>query len=428
MIFKPRTAQVITAPTPLVFQQPLSIWCVDTPDTFQARLRLDDAAGSMIDASTSGEQATADGRTLHTVSFMLPTAERGHGATLVLDYTVGGHAYTFESRVLLSGESADVDLPAVVIIKELPPLARRGKFYYNADGSPFTIKEASSFRLFERFLNGEDVTPVLAQLQAEDFNLARVWLLNTSVGHILPWEHGDFYQRLPDLLTLCARFGIYAELTVFTQTQTLMPTLAAQQAHYDATVQGVGPTFCFIEGANEGDAHDNAYDPRLRLWKPAGATFDLCGGSWGADSWGPVDANNQPTAPVYDSVRYHSNDLSEWQRKQAHGAFEMAEHYGLPGIGNENTRPDRDGNPNHHRDAAAGAALLCAGSCFHSNAGKDAVVMTGVDLDCARAFISGANSVDLTQREAGYVHRSDLEGPAVLRAYQRGSAVVTIGA
>ncbi|HEX8030264.1 MAG TPA: hypothetical protein VF491_17440 [Vicinamibacterales bacterium] len=428
MIFKQRTAKGITEQQlPTTFQKPVSVWCPFQPSTFRARIRLDDAAGTLIDASDVRAAQTEDGRWLYIVLFVLPLTEQGHASTLQVEYSKDGRAFSFSPRLTLTADSANVDLPALAP-SSLPALVRNGQFYYLPDGTPFTVIEASQFRAFERFLNGEDLTPVFSQLQAEGFNTIRVWLLNTSVGHVLPWEHADFYRRIPAFLAFAAGFGLYVEFTVFTQTQTLIPTLAGQQAHYDQTVQAVGATFSFIEGVNEGDAHDNAYDRRLRLWKPAGATFDLCGGSWGADSWGPVDGNNQPTATVYDSVRYHSNDTSEWQRKQAHGSFEMAGHYGVPGIGNENTRPDRDGNLNHHRDAAAGAALLCAGSCFHSEAGKQAAVMGDVDLACARAFVAGARSVDLSQRVAPYVHRTDLEGPTVIRAYQRGSAVVTIGA
>lgn len=349
-------------------------------------------------------------------SFHIPGTVPAWGADL--DVTADGYE-PFHGWVTIP--DGDTEWPAVTLtrtIVELPPLQRRGQFYYQPDGSPFTVIEASQFRLYERFLNGEDVAPVLAQLQIEGFNTARVWLLNTSVGHIVPWEHPDFYQRLPDLLRLCARFGLYVELTVFTQTQSLMPTLFAQQAHYDATVQAIGSTFCFIEGVNEADSHDNAFDPRLRLDKPPGATFDLCRGSNGADAWA--------VEPVIDSARYHSNDTNQWQRRAAHNPMEIADAFGVPCTANENTRTDRDGNPDHHFDAGAGGALLHAGTCLHSPEGKDSVLMQGQTLTCARAFVAGARSVDLSQRTAGYIHRTDLESDTVIRVYQRGTAIVRI--
>jgi hypothetical protein len=404
-IFRRGTVHVVTDPP--VLKDRHSSLTVDPADAVCVLTPRGDRPAAPI---------TATGRSHQT--FAIPGDMPPWGADL--DITADGYE---PFHAWLTVPQGDEELPAVTLTRTvvaLPPLVRRGQFYYQQDGSPFTVVEASSFRLYERFLNGEDVAPVLAQLQAEGFNVVRVWLLNTSVGHILPWEHHNFYQRLPELLRLCARFGLYVELTVFTQTQSLMPTLAAQQAHYDQTVTTVGSIFCFVEGGNEVDSHDNAFDARLRLWKPDGATFDLCRGSNGADAWA--------VEPVIDSARYHSNDTNEWHRRCAHNGMEIADAFRVPCIANENTRPDRDGNPQHHRDAAAGAALLSAGACFHSESGKHARLMDGVDLACARAFVAGSRSVDLGQREAGYVHRTDLEGPTIIRAYQRGSCIVSIGA
>lgn len=404
-IFRPRTTTVITDPAPNPADRRLAFTV--TPGDAVCVLRpKGDRAVEAITATGQGHQ-----------TFTVPGSIPGWGS----DFDVTADGYE-PFHAFLALPLTDTELPAVTLVRTvvaLPPLTRQGQFYYQ-NGAHFTVIQASQFRAYERFLNGEDLSPVFGQLQAEGFNTIRVWLLNTSVGHILPWEHPDFYARLPAFLALAARFDLYVELTVFTQTQSLMPTLSAQQAHYDATVQVIGETFCFVEGVNEADSHDNAFDPRLRLWKPAGATFDLCRGSNGADAWA--------VEPVIDSARYHSNDTNEWWRRQAHNGMEIAAAFNVPCIGNENTRPDRDGNQNHHRDAAAGAALLSAGSCLHSESGKHARVMDGVDLACARAFVAGARSVNLSQRPAGYIHRTDLEGPTVIRAYQRGSAVVLIGA
>jgi len=349
-------------------------------------------------------------------TFTLPADLPCWGAQVTISKP--GYVTVTEFRIL---PATDTEWPNTRLERDvvtLPPLVRQGQFYDQQDGTPVTIIEASAFRLYERLLAGEDIDPVLAQWRDEGFNLLRVWLLNTSVGHIVPAEHPDFYARLPELVGRAARFGLYLELTVFTQTQALMPALATQQAHYDQTVTALGPLFYFLEGGNEVDSHDNAFDDRLRFWKPAGATFDLCRGSNGADAWA--------VEPVLESVRYHSNDTNEWWRRQAHNGMEIADAFRVPCIANENTRPDRDDVAEHHRDAAAGAALLSAGSCFHSQSGKNAVVMTGTDLICARAFVAGARSVDLSQRTQPYVHRTDLEGPSVVRAYQRGTAVVLV--
>jgi endo-1,4-beta-mannosidase len=62
----------------------------------------------------------------------------------------------------------------------LAPLAIAGQFFSVA-GEPWTAIESSEFSLYKRFLDGEDIRPVLEERQAIGFNLLRVWLLNTSV-------------------------------------------------------------------------------------------------------------------------------------------------------------------------------------------------------------------------------------------------------
>jgi hypothetical protein len=70
-------------------------------------------------------------------------------------------------------------------------------------------------------------------------------------------------------------------------------------------------------------------------------------------------------------------------------------------------------------DAAAGAALLCAGSCFHSESGRTSSLWTGDEADVAEAWALGAASVDLSYQDGLYNHPQELETPDLLRVYQR---------
>src|ERR1700710_45921 len=83
----------------------------------------------------------------------------------------------------------------------------------------------------------------------------------------------------------------------------------------------------------------------------------------------------------------------------------------VPVLSNENTRfADRCQSPQVAFDAAAGAALLCAGSAFHSVAGKQSVLWGDAELECARAWAAGAKSVPLEFQMGRYVHPANLEG------------------
>jgi hypothetical protein len=292
----------------------------------------------------------------------------------------------------------------------LPPLTVAGQFF-RAGGERFTVIQASDFSLFKRYLDGEDITPIVDQRRALGFNTLRVWLLNRSVvvnGGIHPGDSPGFYEAL-------ARFvdavGLYVELTVFTSTQGLMANVWDQQAHLDRTADAVrGKPNVLLELANEIDQHDNAPSPLLT--RPSGVLISR--GSNGADSVPP-----RHDAP-WDYELYHSNDLDEFQRKVGHNAMEWADQSGRPCLSNENTRyVDRDRSATHAYDAAMGAALLCAGSCFHSVSGKSSTLFTGTELDCARAWVEGARSVPLEFQAGTYQHLQTLEGPDCIRAYSR---------
>jgi hypothetical protein len=310
----------------------------------------------------------------------------------------------------------------------LQPLRVRGKFFEKINGERFTAIQSSEFELYQRFLQGEDITPVIDERVRMGFNMFRVWLLNTSVCHILPSEHPDFYDRIPDFLLLCGQHGAYVELTAFTQTPLLMPNASDQVQHWNRIVNACrafnnkapSGSLVLLERVNEND-HRN---PQGEL---DNVTADMPRPTGVLASNGSNDADSEPPRPTWDYEEYHTNDLSEWWRKTGHNAMEHADGSGAPVMSNENTRPDKDGNPQHHYDAARGAALLCAGACFHSESGKHArsfdsrdpegKLLMPNDRACAEAWIAGAMSVPLEFQDGTYTRQSNDAG--VLRTYTR---------
>jgi hypothetical protein len=73
-------------------------------------------------------------------------------------------------------------------------------------------------------------------------------------------------------------------------------------------------------------------------------------------------------------------------------------------------------------ESAAGAALLCAGSCFHSVNGKLSRLWDAHEEEVARAWAAGARSVPLEFQDGHYT-ASHLDGfpldPGELRRYGR---------
>ncbi len=306
--------------------------------------------------------------------------------------------------------------PTFSVGHPVPPtgaLGIAGQFFTKG-GQPWTAIECSEFSLYKRYLDGEDIAPVLEERQALGFNLLRVWLLNTSVipGGLEPKHYPEFYDRLGPFALSLAVWGLCVEFTAFTQTQTLMPGVSEQRAHWENVQQALmGAPNVLLELVNEADQHDNRTDPALLQLRPQGMIASS--GSNGADSPCPE--------PVWDYGLYHSNGLNEWQRKVGHNAMEdVADKYGIPAMSNENTRyPDQDSSAIHAEDAAEGAALLCAGACFHSEGGKQSRLFDATERRCAEAWVNGAKSVPLEFQRGQYRHRADLESPVCLRAYER---------
>lgn len=342
-----------------------------------------------------------------------PDAARGAVwiARMVYDYCAG-LSWEASERKHLRELRAELGLTNTAQPISLPRLIMRGQMFEQADGQPWTAIECSDFNLFARYQAGEQIDPILAQRQDLGFNLLRVWTLYDlpGIGTLLEPD----YSQIPAFLERCAAYGLYVEFTAYTSTERI--------DHWDRLVAAVqGCTNVLLELVNEGDLPVNAID-FSRYARPPGVLVSH--GSGGSEA--------APMLPAWDYQTFHTNGAFEEQRKIGHNAMEI---WNGPTLTNETSRypdvgmwvgasPERQWGLAY--DAAAGAALLCAGSCFHSVAGKTSVLFDSATQAVARAWTSGARSVDLSAQHAPYVHRSDLESADLLRVYQRGPALVTI--
>lgn len=358
--------------------------------------------------------------------FVIPdTVPNGHGAQLII--TAQGRVPLVQRGILLlnnltvsypwlPGQTAaftaddfTLSTPPVptVLLQRLRP---RGQFLELEDGGLFTEVETSDFNLLNRSEAGEDITPILTQRAEVGFNTLRVWTAYNIplIGRLIPAERPGLYQHIPVFLRKCAQHHLRVELTGFTYT---FPTDDDKIRHWERLIAACeGLTNVYLELGNEIDRNPEMALPMDRLRRP-----DAVLASHGSNS-----QDVTPVNPFWDLATYRPDGNSEWQRKVGHNAMEI---WNGPTVSNETIRmPDNDSNPLHAFDAAAGAALLCAGACFHSPEGKNSTLWTGQALVCARAWVAGARSVPLTCQHGAYKHRQDLENDGIIRAYQRGDS------
>jgi hypothetical protein len=148
-------------------------------------------------------------------------------------------------------------------------------------------------------------------------------------------------------------------------------------------------------------------------------------------SHGSGGAEGDPPWEPWDYITFHTNGADEEQRKVGKQPFDLAEIEGVPVLANETSRyPDvgmwagasLDRQKQLAFDSAAGAALLCAGSCFHSVHGKTSELWDANELAIAQAWVAGATSVSTACQAGDYRRRDDLLTDDLIRVYQRGTS------
>ena len=300
----------------------------------------------------------------------------------------------------------------VAVAPTLPRIVAEGQHFRLADGTPFTAIEGSDFALYQRYLDGQPIQPILKQRRDAGFNLLRVFgSFNGTLGRFVPASYGDeYFTRLPGFYQELAQAGLYGEFTVFADATRWIAQVSDQVAHFNRVVDAIRPiTNAILEVVNEADQAINRLDGLAQLQKPAGVFT----------SHGSNGSQATPVAPYWDYITFHTNGAPEEQRKIGQRCMEL---WTGPCLTNETSRGgDMYRSPAFAYDAAAGAALLAAGSAFHSVSGRSSRHWTAEEEALARQWAAGSRSVPLGCQAGGYRHRDDLKGPGLLRVYQRGN-------
>jgi hypothetical protein len=292
-----------------------------------------------------------------------------------------------------------------------------------ADGTPYTIIDATSFQSFDLWLRGDRpaLDAHLGQLVDLGFNTHRVFLMCRNLFDLNPMAYGErFYEQLaPYVRYVASRFGLRSNLVVFPDCALVMPLLQEQLSHWAGCGDALRPVAnaVIVSLQNEEDQPPNVINSAV--FSPISGL--LC-------SHGSTGGVGTQVLPAWDWTELHTFQGNyQWPRKTGHNCME----FGKVGHASENTRPDKDGSVDHFYDAAAGAALLCGGSCFHAAPLRWSQTLTDPhDLACAQAWVAGARSVPLHCQTGAYKHRQDLEGPDAAgtgeRIYQRGDDAACI--
>jgi len=296
------------------------------------------------------------------------------------------------------------------------------------DGTEMLINMSTGFRLGERFKNDISAADRFCQSLVDNhLNSARIPLMqDTSLYltdpalqyRIHPDDFGslDAFQRwLTDLTDYLEGWSIIPSYVLCTQTQTLMPDPARQQAYVSACFEALQRRYLLMAFVNEHGIYDNSVDGSVLLMqKPAGATFLL--------STGSLDSSNRtPFLPIHDHIEEHFNDANEWQRKSK-DVMDDGNALDRGGYVSETTRTDKETNAAglqralwHYEDNANVATSMTMAALIHTPEGKNADPF-GFSLPHIEAHNRGVNAGGIAYRRGRY-SRDDVPPAGLIRQY-----------
>lgn len=271
-------------------------------------------------------------------------------------------------------------------------------YFFNERNERVFLKGVTDFLLYKRYLDGENIRPILQQRSELGANACRIIGMVSSFSHWFPQEYGNrYYEGIIPFHRLLAEYGLYTYWTVFADTQIVMPNKQDQIIHFDRVVAYLKECPNSTgELVNEPYAHDNATDDPFAFQRPTVVPFS-------AGSYNDKYGSQMPPPPRWDFHDFHTPRISEPNREGKNvGDQCMSTNPNylngmavLSGEPDKFGRPDPNGKPRHTDPrlamAMAGTARGTAcGIFYHTNAGIMSVPFSDDfgwnEIACAKAW------------------------------------------
>lgn len=281
-----------------------------------------------------------------------------------------------------------IDLPRT----RLSRLHVADKVFVNEHGQRVFLNGHTDFLLYKKFLDGEDISPLLAERVRFGSNCARIIGMVNSFSHWHPQEYGQrYYDELPAFFDLLDRFGLYGYFTVFADTEIVMPKQADQVAHFNKVVEQlqVCPN-SLGELVNEPYAHENATANPFAFQRPVRVPFS-------SGSYNDVLGSQVTPPPHWDFHDFHVPRKPV--KRVADQCMSTNPNY-LIGMAVGSGEPDKFGGPNpmnpkvyltNPEEARQMAQTAKGTACmyvYHTSAGVWSLPWNDVEQRCAAATFS----------------------------------------
>jgi hypothetical protein len=269
--------------------------------------------------------------------------------------------------------------PAQPPLPSVLPLHTEGARFVDSEGKRWNWKGATDFLLLKKYLDGEDIGPILAQRKDAGANLVRVFGMCANIARFYPQEYPGFWEGLVGFVDYLADAGFYVELTVFADAQLVLPDLTTQIAHWQGFYRVANKPNVFLELVNENSHAGNT----IRVER-----FTRLDGS-ALQSHGSEQTDMHYIEPAWDLAGIH---VRRDPPPDARGAtnydcyeFEARFPKARPEVGDEGIK-----TTNEAYAALMGThAAICGGGTFHSQAGVTSQLWNEAEFAAARAFYQG---------------------------------------
>lgn len=271
-----------------------------------------------------------------------------------------------------------------------------GLTFRDEQNNIFSYRGFTSFLLYKRFLDGEDIIPYLKAWSGIGYNIPRVfaqvsWSQATGRPDFFPKDYSNYLTSLPSFFNLLSQHGLYCEFVDHTY-----PYNVDEQAQFSMQIAEIGAKHknYFKELTNEPNVNGidlNGIRARLNT-----STWNF---PWSSGNYDP------PSQPVGSYLTCHLDRGPEWPRKfrqlleyrQGGGPNELTDPamncpivHDEPIGGADFEIPGRRSNvPSDFHTHGAGCQMHGAGGTFHHENGLSSIMPDGLEWDCAKAFITG---------------------------------------
>lgn len=310
------------------------------------------------------------------------------------------------------------------------------------DGSPWRWQGFTSFLLYKKYLDGEDISDRIREAVNVGANLIRVFGMSrwmdggeTDATQFWPQKYPDFYAKLPTFINLLAAYGMRCEFVVFADAREIMPKPDEQAAHLKKVVAKLRdlPSAC-LEIENEYSVNKET-DIAALVHQDWGDLLYSVGdydmeridvkqpdGSFKADPRPPMltgryvtyHGDRSPEGSLIEAAKEGFYYYAGWDSINHDGNRSHADGCKRPCVNDEpmgaNDQPsnrwgdERYTDPEHARSMGAGHALSSAGGTFHSERGCTSSHLSETELQCARAYFAGMAAIPVDAPTYPYEH------------------------